>query len=104
LANILYQVCNPYVYSQYPPRRSLESGHVREFVPCEMRILFAYAGLEVVEEFTRFIDRSYETHASIRAMLETWNLPSELRGEQYFVAARKTTGHDLRGYPESIFS
>ena len=104
MANILYQVSNPYVYSQYPPRRSLESGHVREFVPCEVRILLAYAGLEVVEEFTRFIGSSYKTHAPIRAVLETWNLPSELRGEQYFVAARKAAVADLPGYPESIFS
>lgn len=103
LANILYQVGNPYVYSLYPPKESADAGHVREFVPAEIRTLLHYAGFSVVEEFTRYLDDSWQTHRSIQVMLNSWGFPPDLRGELYFVAARKGSGPPRDGYPSSIF-
>lgn len=103
LANILYQVSNPYVYSAYPPLASAEAGHVREFVPCEIRTLLQHAGFEIEEEFTRFLEGSRSEHLAVRTMLAAWDLPVELRGELYFAAARKSSRRPTDGYPSKIY-
>ncbi|MBI2689094.1 MAG: methyltransferase domain-containing protein [Acidobacteria bacterium] len=103
LANILYQVSNPYVYSQYPPPGSAVAGHVREYVPAEMRLLLQHAGLDVTEEFTLPVGDSQREHFAIRSMLATWGLPLGMRGELYFAAARKGGRPPAVGYPRSLF-
>ncbi len=80
-----------------------EARHNREYTPGEIRRLFEDSGFEIERlETGEFVDAPHPEHLWVEHMLERYQCPRELRGEDLFAVGRKTGGVRER-YPAWLY-
>lgn len=91
--------CSPYLFSQYNLASSFDQHH-REYAPREVRTALNAAGFEVLKLETE--DVWSRSNPVILQILESLGLPTELRGDNIFVIARKA-GPPVERYPRELY-
>jgi SAM-dependent methyltransferase len=91
--------CAPYLLSQYN-LTSPADQHNREYAPYEVGIALAAAGFTVVELETE--DVWLRSNPAILKLLEEVNLPTDMRGDNIFALARKTSA-PVERYPKEFY-
>ncbi|MFN0172185.1 MAG: class I SAM-dependent methyltransferase [Bryobacteraceae bacterium] len=106
VARILNRKEHPQLFSKYAnPKsefRDTEFPHVREYTPDEVAEAVAAAGFAVEYLFTEKI-AGYESDLYFRDLLDRMDYPTELRGEQIYVRARKRAGAPITQYPPFLY-
>ena len=91
--------CSPYLFSQYNLTSSFDQHH-REYAPREVRTALTAAGFEVLKLETEDVWR--RSNPAILQLLESLELPTELRGDNIFAIARKA-GQPVERYPRELY-
>jgi SAM-dependent methyltransferase len=91
--------CAPYLLSQYN-LTSPADQHNREYAPYEVGLALAAAGFTVVELETE--DVWLRSNPAILKLLEEVNLPTDMRGDNIFALARKTSA-PVERYPKEFY-
>jgi SAM-dependent methyltransferase len=91
--------CTPYLLSQYNLTTPADQ-HNREYAPLELGIALAAAGFTVIELETE--DVWLRSNPAILKLLEEVNLPTDMRGDNIFALARKTS-EPLERYPQELY-
>lgn len=92
--------CQPYLLSQYNLQNS-GGQHHREYTPHEVRDALVAAGFTVVALETD--DVWAKSNPAILDLLKQLNLSAELRGDNIFALARKTS-RPVQRYPEWLYT
>jgi SAM-dependent methyltransferase len=101
VARALIGEVNPQIYSHYPTDDA-DVPHVREYTPVEVHDLLFSAGFSVEWLFT---ERGGIPTADIwiGPLLDYLGFPTNLRGEQIYVVARKRLGGNVIRRPEFLY-
>jgi SAM-dependent methyltransferase len=91
--------CAPYLLSQYN-LTSPADQHNREYAPYEVGLALAAAGFTVVELETE--DVWLRSNPAILKLLAEVNLPTDMRGDNIFALARKTSA-PVERYPKEFY-
>ncbi len=91
--------CTPYLLSQYN-RREIADQHNREYAPYEVGLALTAAGFTVVELETE--DVWARSNPAILELLKQVRLSTELRGDNIFALARKTSA-PIERYPKELY-
>jgi SAM-dependent methyltransferase len=106
VARVLNRKEHPQLFSRYAdPKgefRDTEIPHVREYTPDEVAETAVAAGFEVEYLFTEKI-AGYESDLYFKELLEKMDYPTELRGEQTYLRARKREGARVVRYPGFLY-
>jgi hypothetical protein len=97
---------HPQLYSMYPnpanPDRATEIPHVREYTPHELEVTVRSAGFEIDYLFTEKIT-GYDADLWIKDFLAKNRYPTNMRGEQIYLVARKVAGAPVNRYPSFLY-
>ncbi len=91
--------CTPYLLSQYN-RTTPEDQHNREYAPFEVGIALAAAGFTTIELETE--DVWLRSNPAIITLLKEVNLPTDMRGDNIFALARKSSA-PIERYPKELY-
>jgi glycosyltransferase involved in cell wall biosynthesis/SAM-dependent methyltransferase len=86
------------------PDEEAEARHNREYSPKEIHHLFWESGFEVERlETGEFLDQPHPEQHFVRHILESYKLPSDLRGDGIYAVGRKT-GPLRNRYPNWLYA
>jgi SAM-dependent methyltransferase len=91
--------CSPYLLSQYNLKTPVDQ-HNREYAPYEIGLALAAAGFTVVELETE--DVWLRSNPAILELLRKVDITTELRGDNIFALARKTSA-PVERYPKELY-
>lgn len=91
--------CTPYLLSQYNRETPIDQ-HNREYAPFEVGIALAAAGFTVLQLETD--DVWMRSNPAILSLLEEVNLPTDMRGDNIFALARKTS-EPIERHPRELY-
>jgi SAM-dependent methyltransferase len=91
--------CAPYLLAQYNVRETVDQ-HNREYAPYEIGVALAAAGFEVVELETE--DVWSRSNPAILDLLKQVHIGTELRGDNIFALAKKTSA-PVERYPKELY-
>lgn len=91
--------CSPYLLSQYNLKTPVDQ-HNREYAPYEVGLALAAAGFTVVELETE--DVWTRSNPAILELLRRVDITTELRGDNIFALARKTSA-PIERYPKELY-
>lgn len=91
--------CAPYLLAQYNVRERADQ-HNREYAPYEVGVALAAAGFTVVELETE--DVWTRSNPAILDLLKQVHISTELRGDNIFALARKTSA-PVERYPQELY-
>ena len=91
--------CAPYLLAQYNVRETVDQ-HNREYAPYEIGVALAAAGFEVVELETE--DVWSRSNPAILDLLRQVHIGTELRGDNIFALAKKTSA-PVERYPKELY-
>jgi len=91
--------CAPYLLAQYNVREMADQ-HNREYAPYEVGVALAAAGFEVIELETE--DVWSRSNPAILDLLKQVHISTELRGDNIFALARKTSA-PIERYPKELY-
>ena len=91
--------CSPYLLSQYNLKTPVDQ-HNREYAPYEIGVALAAAGFTVVELEAE--DVWLRSNPAIIELLRQVDISTELRGDNIFALARKTSA-PLERYPKELY-
>lgn len=91
--------CAPYLLAQYNVRETVDQ-HNREYAPYEIGVALAAAGFEVVELETE--DVWSRSNPAILDLLRQVHIGTELRGDNIFALAKKTST-PVERYPKELY-
>lgn len=91
--------CAPYLLAQYNVRETVDQ-HNREYAPYEVGVALAAAGFEVVELETE--DVWSRSNPAILDLLRQVHIGTELRGDNIFALAKKTSA-PVERYPKELY-
>lgn len=91
--------CTPYLLSQYNRETPIDQ-HNREYAPFEVGIALAAAGFTVLQLETD--DVWMRSNPAILSLLEEVNLPTDMRGDNIFALARKTSA-PIERHPRELY-
>ncbi|MBL8192103.1 MAG: methyltransferase domain-containing protein [Acidobacteria bacterium] len=91
--------CAPYLLAQYNVRETVDQ-HNREYAPYEVGVALAAAGFEVVELETE--DVWARSNPAILDLLRQVHIGTELRGDNIFALAKKTSA-PVERYPKELY-
>ena len=91
--------CAPYLLAQYNVRETVDQ-HNREYAPYEIGVALAAAGFTVVELETE--DVWSRSNPAILDLLKQVHIGTELRGDNIFALARKTSV-PVERYPKELY-
>lgn len=91
--------CSPYLLSQYNLKTPVDQ-HNREYAPYEIGVALAAAGFTVVELETE--DVWLRSNPAILELLKKVDITTDLRGDNLFALARKTSA-PLERYPLELY-
>ena len=95
----LFVGCAPYLLAQYNVRETVDQ-HNREYAPYEIGVLLAAAGFTVTDLETE--DVWLRSNPAILEMLRQVKIPTDLRGDNIFALARKTSA-PIERYPKELY-
>ncbi len=106
VARILNRKEHPQLFSRYADPKGefqdTEIPHVREYTPDEVSDAAVAGGFEVEYLFTEKV-AGYESDLYFRDLLRQMDYPTELRGEQTYMRARKRDGARVTRYPAFLY-
>lgn len=91
--------CAPYLYAQYNVSEPTDQ-HKREYAPYEVGVALDPAGLTVVSLETE--DVWTRSNPAIIELLKQVKFSTELRGDNIFALARKTSS-PIKRYPKALY-
>ncbi len=91
--------CAPYLLAQYNVRETADQ-HNREYAPYEIGVALAAAGFEVIELETE--DVWSRSNPAILDLLKQVHISTELRGDNIFALAKKTSA-PIERYPKELY-
>lgn len=92
-------LCQPYLFSQFNLQNSAEHHH-REYAPLEVRDALEAAGFTVATLETE--DVWAQSNPAILQLLRQLKIPDDLRGDDIFALARKTSA-PVERYPKFLY-
>jgi 2-polyprenyl-3-methyl-5-hydroxy-6-metoxy-1,4-benzoquinol methylase len=92
--------CTPYLLAQYNVRETVDQ-HNREYAPYEVGVVLAAAGFTIVELETE--DVWLRSNPAIIELLKQVQISSDLRGDNIFALARKTSA-PIERYPKELYT
>ncbi len=95
----LFVGCAPYLLAQYNVSETVDQ-HNREYAPYEVGVLLAAAGFTVTDLETE--DVWLRSNPAILDLLNQVKIPTELRGDNIFALARKTSA-PIERYPKELY-
>ncbi len=91
--------CAPYLLAQYNVRETVDQ-HNREYAPYEIGVALAAAGFTVIELETE--DVWSRSNPAILDLLKQVHIGTELRGDNIFALAKKTSA-PVERYPKELY-
>jgi hypothetical protein len=91
--------CAPYLLAQYNLKETIDQ-HNREYAPYEIGLALAAAGFTVDELETE--DVWLRSNPAIIDLLKQVQFPTDLRGDNIFALARKTSA-PIERYPKELY-
>jgi hypothetical protein len=91
--------CTPYLLSQYN-LSEVADQHNREYAPYEVGLALAAAGFSVIELDTE--DVWLRSNPAVMELLRQIQISTDLRGDNIFALARKTSA-PIERYPKELY-